>query len=418
MSDPDLTLVHPVPAEEFDAWCRPLITAFLGAPGSEGAARVMESKRGWAPEQRWGFRDRHGWVATLAVAPHRLGVPGGGDVVTEGLTNVSVAGAFRRRGLLTAMMRDWVRNARDRQVPMLFLYAAEWPIYGRFGFAPATFTADYEIATTGLKIAGPSTGLVREVAIEDCVAVAPGLHESARARRHGELARTPQWWSAAYGLDGLPSPRVGGEAPPVFFAHEGEDGVDGYVTWSTVQRSQDHGDKGTIVVEDLQATNIGAYLGLMRSVMSLDLVGQVRMPRRPVDELLRWYLHNGRALRTGYVGDALWLRILDVPAALSARTYASSGRVVLEVRDDTEHGLAAGRFTLTASADGVTCERTTEASVDVSLDQRALAAVYLGGNTLVQMSAAGLAQEQRPDGLRDVDAMFRTVQPPWTATLF
>ena len=147
------------------------------------------------------------------------------------------------------------------------------------------------------------------------------------------------------------------------------------------------------------------------------MVGEVTFQRRPVDEPIRWLLTDGRALRQTYTGDDVWVRLLDVPAALSARGYAGSGRVVLDVVDDDMGGYASGRYVLEASEAGAACTRTT-ADADLLMSQRTLASIYLGGFTLRQLAIGSNVEELTPGALLRTDALFSTTLPPWNATGF
>ena len=94
--------------------------------------------------------------------------------------------------------------------------------------------------------------------------------------------------------------------------------------------------------------------------------------------------------------DALWVRIIDLPAALSRRAYSCPVDVVLEVTDELLPGNA-GRWRLRADGPdgGARCERTAEPA-DIALDVRELGAAYLGGTRLGTLAAAGLVTQSRP----------------------
>jgi predicted acetyltransferase len=149
----------------------------------------------------------------------------------------------------------------------------------------------------------------------------------------------------------------------------------------------------------------------------MDVVGEVHLEHRPVDEPIRWLLSDGRALRQTHAADDLWLRLLDVPAALAARGYAASGRLALEVVDDHTGGYAAGRYLLDAGEAGADCRPTTT-SADLRISQRALASIYLGGFTVRQVLTGGGIEELTSGALLRADAMFATTLPPWNATNF
>ena len=178
-----------------------------------------------------------------------------------------------------------------------------------------------------------------------------------------------------------------------------------------------NGARGAIDVGELTAASGAAYRNLFAYLVSLDIVGEITLPRRPVDEPIRWLLDDGRALRQTDLVDDVWLRLLDVPAALSARGYSAEGRLVIDVVDDDIGGYAAGRYLLEAGADGASC-RTSAASPDLRLSQRALASVYLGGHTLRQVAIAGGVEELTAGAVARADAMFATALAPWNATMF
>ncbi|XVQ06693.1 GNAT family N-acetyltransferase [Spirillospora sp. CA-255316] len=413
-------VVNPVEAEEFDAWCAPLVTAFLGVPGTPLAERILAyRRRTWDPERSWGMRDDGQWVATLASMPHRLTVPGGRELHLDGITNVGVLGTHRGRGFLREMMSASLRTAADRGDPASMLLAAEWPIYGRFGYAPATFHADYEVASRLVEVnKRPDAGRLRQVRAPEFVEAAAKVHEKARIARPGDIARTRDWWSSSAGIDGLPLPRTDAEMPANYVLHVADGAVDGYVSWSTVRGHQEHGRPGAVRVEDLRALTIEAYAALFRFILGTPLVDEVLLARRPVDEPLRWLLTDGRALRQTYRGDSTWLRLIDVPAVLEQRTYSAPGRLVFQIIDDTPEAFARGTYVLEAAEGRVACSPARGLAPDLVLDQRVLASTYLGGVSFSELSRVGMLEELTSGAVRTADGMFAAARPPWTSTLF
>jgi predicted acetyltransferase len=151
---------------------------------------------------------------------------------------------------------------------------------------------------------------------------------------------------------------------------------------------------------------------------NLDLVERIRLGGRPVDEPVRWLLGDGRALQQVHHEDALWLRVLDVPAALSARRYAVADELTFDVVDDDVGGYAAGRFVLRADPDGAECVSSPGSAVDLRIGQRALASCYLGGVSLRGQLDAGQIEEITPGAIGRADTMFGTAIAPWCATDF
>ena len=154
---------------------------------------------------------------------------------------------------------------------------------------------------------------------------------------------------------------------------------------------------------------------MWRFLAELDLVATVTAEGRPLDDLLPWLLADARvAKQTDHV-DFVWVRPLDVAAALEARTYTATGRVVLEVTDP--QGLANGRFALDASPDGSSC-RSTDESAELTIPVRTLGTAYLGGIRLARLHRAGWLDEHVPGAVARADALLAGDVAPWCNTWF
>ena len=412
-------IVHPVPADEIAGWSATLTSTFLQDPGSEAAgAHVAGHRRAWVPERAWGVRDRGRWVATLRSLPRTITVPGLGDetaiVSADAVTAVTVAATHRRRGLLTAMLGRSLHAARARGDALSILIAAEWAIYGRFGYAPGTFGARHVLhrSRAGSVIDGDVTR-VRQVDREEFAELAPAVFDVARRGRSGQVDRDGPWWDRALGCDGYPDP---GDLPHNCLVHDGEDGVDGLLAWSATREAQLLSPRGAIklsdppvAVNDAAHRDLWAYLSGIDGVDEIDLWGEV-------DDPVRWLLGDARTLVTSEMSDFLWLRLLDVPAALSARRYAVTGELVLEILDDTEVSVA-GRYRLSVDGAGAECA-PTDATPDLTVAQPALASAYLGGVRLREQRIAGTVVERSAGALQLADAMFATALAPVNLTGF
>jgi predicted acetyltransferase len=409
----DVEIVHPVPVEEVPGWAETMAITFLSDPTDEGNRRNVERlQRSWLPDRFWGARADGRWVATLGGWPRTVTVPGGDAVPADALTMVTVAATHRRRGLLTTMLTESLHAARDRGDAVSILWAAEWPIYWRFGYAPATVNVNYALhpRVPGGRLQR-GAGNLRRVDAAELGAIAPDIFARAARQRAGNIDRPGSWWSSSLGLDGYPQPRYDGKWPTQI-VHDGPDGPDGYVAWI----ANEH--EASVDVLDLCTATEAAYRGLWAYLSSLDLVEKVTVRRRPVDEPVRWLLPDGRALRQDEAMDGIWVRLLDVPAALAARRYAVPERLVFEVVDDDIGGFAAGRYVLEGGPDGAKCLPSTVDTPDLRVHQRALAAAYLGGPSLHSQLIAGRVDELSPGALRRADAMFATPLAPWCATGF
>ena len=337
------------------------------------------------------------------------------ELRVDALTNVTVAATHRRRGLMTQMLAGSLRAARARGDAVSILIAAEWPIYGRFGYAPATLSADYVLhrSRRGSTCPGDLTR-IRQVEREQFGEVASEVYAAARRLRPGQVDREPPWWDRVLGRDGY---QPADDLPRNWLIHEGDDGPDGLLAWTAKDDAGLIPPFGSVDVWNLATASDQAYRDLWSYLGGIDLIDQVRVSNRPIDEPVRWLLRDARTLVMTERVDLVWLRLLDVPSALTARRYAVPGEVVLEVIDQDPHGWTSGRYRLQADGDAVECERTDQ-DPDLEITQRALASIYLGGFRLRELLPSGAATERTAGALTHVDLMFSVPLPPWNATWF
>ncbi|MFL6130708.1 MAG: GNAT family N-acetyltransferase [Mycobacteriales bacterium] len=356
----------------------------------------------------WGAFEAGTCVGTFRTLPFELTVPGARTVPADGVTAVTVAPTHRRRGLLTGLMAEGLRAAADRGDPVSILIAAEWRIYGRYGFGVATEDAVWEVDRARAAL-DPPLGVVEAVEIGELRKLAPPVYDAARWARPGGIDRPEPRWDLDLGLahpDGE-QPEWTGRAA----LHRDPAGeVDGYLRWHADDTWEGMLPTGTLHVDELVTTSPQAYADLWRFAIGVDLIARVRAADRPVDEPLPWLLADGRAARQVQRWDRLWLRVLDVPAALTGRGYPTAGRTVLEVVDPD--GYAAGRFALDAGPDGADCRPTTR-SADLTVPAAVLGAAYLGGTRLRRLAAAGLVDEHSPGAVDAADRLLAGDQVPF-----
>jgi predicted acetyltransferase len=409
-----------IQVEDLPAWIRSVHTTFLD-PHPAATPEVLEWRAKHFDEGRsWGAKAGGRYVGSLRTFSTPFSVPGRDrntvDLTADAVTAVTVSATHRRRGLLRSMISVSLNEARDRGEPISILIAAEWPIYGRFGYAPASQWAEVKVATrsAGAQLRRRATvGAVHEVERADMQELAPDLFEVVRRQRAGNLRRDESDWERIF----LPELRSKDEADPIYIVHEDDAGtVDGYVSWRATEAFE-FTRGGKVRASEIIAANSSARTGLWDYLLNMDVVDEVTVSNGPVDDPLRWELVDGRVLRTEVL-DAVWLRLLDVPAAMSARGYAVPGTLAFELVDEDSGGYAAGTYLLDAGTDGATCVRTQTASPELRMSQRALAAVYLGDFSLRVQNAAGLVDELAPGAIAKADAMLRTGLLPWPITGF
>jgi predicted acetyltransferase len=334
----------------------------------------------------------------------------GGAVPCAGISVVGVYPTHRRRGVLTAMMRAELDEARERGEPIAALWASEATIYGRFGFGLASWCGEIEIARERAAFARPleRRGRLRIVEPAEAPTLAAPVWERVFAQRPGMFARSPAWWETRVVFD---SPERRGGGPKRVVVLELDGAVEAYAFYRH-HLSFDAGSSTSRVdvIEALGATP-QATAELWRYLLDVDWTETVTAELLPPDHPLFLLLAEPRRARYR-VGDALWVRLVDVGAALSARGYAADGRVVFEVADEF-CPWNAGRWRLEAGS-----AARSDDDPDLRLDVSALGSVFLGGVTFAQLVAAGRVEEASEGAARRADAMFRSDVHPWCPEIF
>ncbi|MGW2618729.1 GNAT family N-acetyltransferase [Streptomyces sp. NPDC001500] len=394
--------------DEWDEWYDALLRAFGGVaePPEE-----RELFRALTPYERsLGVWDGNTCVGTAGAYDFRLTVPGGAAVPTAGVTMVSVSATHRRRGMLTSMMRRLMDDVRAWGEPLAALTASEPAIYGRFGYDTATFGLNAEIDTSrvGLSVpAGTDDVRVRYADPGAELAACERVYARTVPGRPGMLARRPGWERLGL-LD--PESERGGASPLQCVLAERDGEVTGYARFRVLPRWTDSGHDGQVQLQDLAAVDALSQAALWRFLFEIDLTASLKLRGRPVDEAWRYLVSDVR--RCGLrVRDSLYVRLVDVGAALGARTYQSPVDVVLDV-EDAFCPWNAGRWRLSGDAKGAVCAPTAD-SPDLALSVRELGAAYLGGVSLASLAAAGRVRELRQGALAEAAVAFGSVSAPW-----
>jgi predicted acetyltransferase len=353
-------------------------------------------------------------VGTAGIFTFDLTIPRGA-VPVAGVTMVGVHPTHRRRGILTAMMRAQLEAIRERNEPMAILWASEPAIYGRFGYGLASFKASIEIerARAGFRDPQPPVGSFRLVEPDEATAACRPVYDRYRPMRVGAFSRNDGWWQAEFIHDPERWRRGGG--PAFFVVHETDGVCDAYARYRMHSEWDDRGPKGSIEVQEAIALTSVAERELWGYLLSIDLTAKCRAFNVPIDSSLRFMLREPRRLGMT-IGDAVWLRIVDLPAALARRAYAGSDRLILEVRD-AFCPWNSGRWQVEATPDG-TQVTTTRGEPDLVLDAAELGSVYLGGVSLAELALSGRLDEGTPGAVARGDALLRTPLAPWCPAVF
>ncbi|WAZ22584.1 GNAT family N-acetyltransferase [Streptomyces cinnabarinus] len=406
--------VRPTTEAELADWHRAVNTGFLREPTL--TEEQLAAREPWfVPGRLLGAFDGDRCVATFRSFDQRLTAVGGTAVPADAITNVTVSPTHRRRGLLSRMMERDLAAAKERGDAVATLIAAEYPIYGRYGFGPATTMAEWtiDVPRTGLdpRWSGPEDGgRIDLIDAPDVRKLGPELHERLRRTLPGAVSRDDLWWQVTTGavlfFHSFKEPHYA-----VYRSKSGE--VEGMVAYT----SDDHWGDGkqplnTATVKWLIGVTPAAERALWRYLCSIDWIATVKTGWRAPDDLLPHFLPDPRAARLTSQADWMWVRILDVVRAMEARTYAGAGSLVLDVVD------GGGRYRLEAAADGTgACAATTD-TADLGITLSDLATLWLGDETAVRLAALGRVREERAGAARVADALLRTSRRPWCPDLF
>ncbi|PZT69182.1 GNAT family N-acetyltransferase [Streptomyces sp. SW4] len=410
--------VRPITESEFADWNRALNTGFLMAPTSPEEV-VRDRARQFVPGRLLGAFDGDRCVATFRSFAQEITAVGGALLPSDAVSNVTVSPTHRRRGLLSRMMEQDLAAARERGDVVATLIAAEYPIYGRYGFGPATTMTEWtiDVPRAGLdpRWAGPEDGgRIDLVDAEEVRKTGPELFERLRRAQPGAVSKPEPWWRVQTG-----DLRFQPEWTEPFFAvyRSAAGEVEGMVAYTADDRWGDAKQPlNTASVKWLIGLTPAADRALWRYLCSIDWITTVKSGWRAPDDLLPHFLPDPRAARITTQADWLWVRILDVVRALEGRTYEAPGSLVLEVADPA--GTAGGRWRLEAAETGeASCTPTTE-SAELALDVRDLATLWLGDESAVRLAALGRVREERAGAARKADALLRTSRRPWCPDMF
>ena len=409
-----LRIVDTSSPDDFRTWSDAVDRGFLGP---SAPTEQTEQRRARVQADRFvGVYDpsaaqREQPVATTHCWPADLSLPGGRTLTAWAISGVTVSQTHRRRGVARAMIEAELRTAAALGLPVAMLTVSESTIYSRFGFSPAAFARDLTISTRRVRWSGPDvSGRVHHVTPEQLRHDGHAIVERTFRATPGDIA-TPEdshLWLRRIGL-GIGDDESSKKLRLVRF--DDEHGTpQGFAAFRLEEDTADFAAH-TLVVDTLVAATPEAYAGLWRFVLEMDLVSTVKAHLRPVDEPLRWLVDDFRAVRLDE-RDHLWLRVLDVPSALSARSYSVVDRLVLRVDDPLGH--ADGTFEVTTDDSGECSVVVSPDAPDATMTVNALGSLLLGGvpaRTLVATGAVTGDAER-------LDRLFHSPVEPFLSTWF
>jgi predicted acetyltransferase len=355
------------------------------------------------------------WEDGLAVGGagayrFELAVPGG-RVRAAGIMGVGVLPTHRRRGILRAMMRAQLDDVHERGEPVAYLWASEDTLYGRYGYGLASFSGEVDVPRERTTFAQPfeQRGRASLVPLDQALDLVGPVYERVALETPGMFARTPAWWNTRVLSDPESRRRGGGALQCIAIELDGRPAA--YALYRLSLSFEAGVSAGVVDVVEAIADSPAATREIWRYLLDVDWMARLKAWLLPVDHPLFFLVAEPRRLRFR-LRDGLWVRLVDVEAALAARSYSESAPVVLEVADSF-CPWNEGRWRV-----GPGGAERTDSSVDLRLDVTALGSVYLGGFTFAQLERAGRVEALRPGALVAADALFRTDRAPWCPEIF
>jgi predicted acetyltransferase len=399
--------IRPARPEEFPEVVRPIMHYFGRTPGEEFAKRFGPI----IPADRihTAFEDGE-VVGSAGVFPYETGVPGG-LIRAAGVTLVAVMPTHRRRGIFRGLMRAQIDDIHERGEPIAYLWASEESLYGRFGYGIASFSGNIDLSREKAAFQDDvePAGTVRLVDPEEALEPFSAIQRAAAARHPGMFVRSKEWWQARRFADPEWAREGGGEQVRALLE------LDGRPAAYALYRLHFSADRGvpagfTNVIEAI-GESPQATREIWRFLLDIDWMARVRAGLLPLDHELFLLLREPRMLRFD-LRDGLWVRLVDVEAALNGRVYKAGEEVVIEVLDEF-CPWNEGRYRV-----GPGGAERTDADAELRLPVGSLGSAYLGGFSFSSLATAGRVEELTDGALDRADALFRADRYPWCPEIF
>jgi predicted acetyltransferase len=302
-------------------------------------------------------------------------------------------------------------DARERGEPLAALWASEETIYGRFGYGLASFCGDIKLAHEYTSFAQEfePEGTIRFLEPEEAQEELPPVYERVRQLWPGMFSRSDIWWEHREIKDS--EERREGAGPKRWVAYERDGSIDGYAAYRHKFAFDEGSSSGELRVVEALAATPNAERDLWGYLLAIDWKATVHASLLPPDHALFLLLANPRRLRYR-MGDGLWVRLVDVGAALSGRKYSGDGAVVFDVHDEF-CPWNEGRWKL---EEGVAAR--TDEDADIALSAQSLGSAYLGGVPFAALGRSGRIEELKDGALMRADALFRWDRHPWCPEIF
>lgn len=339
----------------------------------------------------------------------------GPSLPAAAVTAVAVQSNHRRQGHLRRLMHAQLASVAEANVPLALLVAAEWPIYGRYGYGPAIEACGYELDASTASFIDPSIGSIELVTSAEIRPHLERIHDLRWVDTMGAVTRSAETWDVIAGVSRRPGDTDDAGLVRNALWRDNRGKVQGAVTYRVAEGWTRNRPTGTIEVRFLIGTMPEADRELWRHLCEVDWISTVKAGGRSIDDPLPLWLKDGRAAAKVDQFDCIWARVMNVPTVLGARRATIAGRAVVDVED--ELGYANGRWSAEIGPDGAEIKSTSR-KPDVRLPVAALSAATLGGQSVARLQRAGWVTEERAGGIARLDALLHTPTAPWSPTTY
>jgi predicted acetyltransferase len=342
-----------------------------------------------------------------------LTVPGPVTVAAAKITLTGLLPTHRKKGIASMFFREQLPDLRRRGDPVAVLTTSQSGVPVRHGFGAATRAMAIDLSPSRKSRPGEESSVrVRMVDHAEARRTLPAVFEQHRRTRPGQVSRSKVFWDEWF--SDPPLLRIGPSQRFVLVAENLSGDCLGYLTYQLGYGPLREQPVQDLFVEDLIALDSEAHRALWSYCLDFDQAARVRAWNIAVDDPILWMPSTMRLTEVTGVRHFLYLRLIDVPAALAARRYATGDAVALQV-DDAVLPDNAGRYLLRSDGANASCQRTDE-PWDVAVTVTELAAAYFGGVDFTTLARAGRIRCSRADVLTRLDAMFASRPAPWTVT--
>jgi predicted acetyltransferase len=382
--------------------------AFNGDRGEESAAR-----RSTYYDHDWclGAFDGDQLVAGLVIIPFEQYL-NGARIPLGGIASVSCLPERRRGGFVSALLKQSLATMRDAGQPLSALYTPHYSLYRKYGWELANRIIGYTFPPKPIRTRLPQpAGSFRRVGPDEWPQL-DALYTQHYAGRNGAFARTEGRWRHHVFSDYAKGQRDAA----IWSNADGE--PRGYIVYHTFTRHVANlpYPEITLRVDDWIAVDAEAYSAILNYLLGHDLSGRILMLASPDEPLPDAFEEPTYITEPPGAWFGAMLRLVDIPAAVSARPALpqGSGKSATIALTDATAPWNAGTWHIACGDGHATAERTN-GTPQLEMDVRALAPIYNGYTKPADAARVGSIRVHDPralDALADIFAASFTPYCP------